>query len=190
MALRISIRSLASRLAQRLIHEKHLGMDDKWPGQGHSSLLAAGQALRQAVLVFVDFYHLQNFIHLAPSCALFGTFADFQAVFHVLAYRQVGEDGIALEHHADVPFLGRNIVDDLVVKFDGSPSMLLNPGNHAQQSGLAAPGGPQQVKEFPIFYKGGQVRYDGRIPIFLLHCRFQLKHSYVSPPPSKTVGET
>ena len=159
---------LGVQIGQRLIHEKHLGMDDNGPGQGHSLLLAAGQALRQAVLVFVDFYHLKNFIHPILH-VLLRHLADFQAVFHVLAYRQVGEDGIALKHHADVPFLGRNIVDDLVVKFDGSPLDAVKPGNHAQQSGLAAPGGPQQGKEFPIFYKGGQVRYDGRIPIFFYY---------------------
>ena len=102
--------------------------------------------------IFVDFYRLQDFIHTLLHVLLWHL-ADFQAIFHVLADRQMGEDGIALEHHADVPFLGRNIVDDLVVKFDGSPSMLLNPAIMRSRVVLPGTGGPQQGKEFPIFIK-------------------------------------
>ena len=159
---------LGIQIGQRLIHEKHLGMDDNGPGQGHSLLLAAGQALWQTVLIFVDFYRLQDFIHTLLHVLLWHL-ADFQAIFHVLADRQMGENGIALEHHADVPFLGRNIVDDLAVKFDAPPFDTVKPGNHAQQSGLAASGWPQEGEEFPIFYKSGQVRYDSHVPIFFHH---------------------
>ena len=125
------------QIGQRLIHKKHLGMDDNGPCQGHSLLLAAGQTLRQTVLVFVNFYHPQDLIHPLLHLVLWHL-ADFQAIFHILTDRQVGEYSIALEHHADVSFLGRYIIDDLVVKLDGSSLYAVKPGNHAQQGGLAA----------------------------------------------------
>ena len=140
-------------------------MDNNGPCQGNSLLLAAGQTLRQTVLVFINFYHLQDFIHPLLHVVLWHL-ADFQAILHILTDRQMGKDGIALEHHADVPFLGRYIIDDLVVKLNGSPFYAVKSGNHAQQGGFAASGWSQQGKEFTIFYIGGQVRYNGQVPIF------------------------
>ena len=64
----------------------------------------------------------------------------------------MGEDGVVLEHHADISLMGFQIVDDLVVEADFPAIHAVKPCYHPEQGGLAASGGPQQCKKFALFY--------------------------------------
>ena len=54
----------------------------------------------------------------------------------------MGENGIVLEHHADIPFVGLQVIDNLVVKADFSAVHAVKTRYHSKQRGLAASGGP------------------------------------------------
>jgi hypothetical protein len=63
----------------------------------------------------------------------------------------VGEDGVALENHADVALIGGNLVDYLVAEADFALFDGVETGDHAKQGGLTAAGGAQQGEEFTGF---------------------------------------
>ena len=54
----------------------------------------------------------------------------------------MGENGVVLEHHAHVPLVGGNAVDDLAVNPDFTALNGIESYNHAQQGGFPASGGP------------------------------------------------
>ena len=62
----------------------------------------------------------------------------------------MGEYGVILEHHADVPLVGGQGVDHLFVKADLAPIHRIEAGDHAQQGGFSTAGGTQQGKELPL----------------------------------------
>ena len=134
-------------------------MDDDGTGQRHALLLAAGKALGQAVLVFVDMHQGEHFIGALFHFVL-GHVAQPEAVFDIPAHGQMGEDGIALEHHADVALVGGQVVDDLIAKGNGAAFDGVKARNHAQQRSFAAAGGAQQREELAVFDVGGQIGND------------------------------
>src|SRR5688500_2977520 len=64
--------------------------------------------------------------------------------------RHVGVQGIALEHHRDLPDPGREAVDHLASDQDLPFGGLLESGDHAKERGLAAPGRPEQYQELAL----------------------------------------
>ena len=69
---------------------------------------------------------------------------------HVLVNGHVGEQGVVLEDHGDVPLRGVDIVHELAVDVELPVGDFLQPRDHAQRRGLAAAGGPDQHDEFLI----------------------------------------
>jgi hypothetical protein len=57
---------------------------------------------------------------------------------------------VVLEDHGDVAVAGGQCVDDLVSDTDDALGDLLEPGDHPERGGLAAPGGPHQDHELPV----------------------------------------
>ncbi|MNT78909.1 hypothetical protein D3C72_2181940 [compost metagenome] len=55
---------------------------------------------------------------------------------------------VALEHHGNAALGGRHFVHALAVDQEVSPGDRLEPGNHAQQGGLAAAGRADEDEEF------------------------------------------
>ena len=62
----------------------------------------------------------------------------------------MGENGIVLEHHADVPLAGVFIVDPLFVEIKVAALNGVKAGDHTEQGGFAAAGGTQQGKELAV----------------------------------------
>ena len=52
----------------------------------------------------------------------------------------MGIQGVALEHHGDVPVLGLHVVHQLAVDVQLAAGDILQPGDHPQGGGLAAAG--------------------------------------------------
>ena len=71
--------------------------------------------------------------------------ADFQAVADIVGDVHVGKQRIGLEHHADIAPLDRHARDVGVVEQHAAAGIRrLQPGDDAQQGGLAAAGGAEQ----------------------------------------------
>ena len=75
------------------------------------------------------------------------------------------EDRVILENHADIALVGRDIVDDLSVKSDGSAFNGVKARNHAQQSRFAASGRTEQRKELAFLHIQIQVGDNGVIAV-------------------------
>ena len=96
-----------------------------------------------------------------------GKGAVFEPELHVFAHRQVGEDRVILEHHADVA-LGRvQVVDAGAVKIEIPALDGVEAGDHAQQGRLAAAGRPKKGKKFPAADVQVQVLDNGIAAVFL-----------------------
>ena len=67
-----------------------------------------------------------------------GKFLQPKTEGHVLEYGHMGVEGVILEHHRDVPILGRHVVDQLVADINLARGGFLEPGDHAQGRALAA----------------------------------------------------
>ena len=88
-------------------------------------------------------------VHQARDLGV-GQPADAQPELEVLAHRHVRIERVALEHHGDVAVLGRDVVHDPPVDADGAGGDLLEPGDQAEDGGLAAAGRTDQHQELVI----------------------------------------
>ena len=158
---------LGVQIAQRLVHQQHVRLDDQRTGQRHALLLAARQILRQPVGVLLDLHDLQKAVCL-PGDLILGGLAVLQTVGHILGHGHVGENGVVLEHHADVALAGLLVVDALLVEIEVAALNGIEARDHAQQRGLAAAGGPQQRKQLSVAYLQIQPLDDGGVPVLLL----------------------
>jgi hypothetical protein len=59
----------------------------------------------------------------------------------------VREQGIVLEHHADVALVRREVVDRLAVELDAAVGRHLESREHHQRGGLAGAGWPEERQE-------------------------------------------
>ena len=100
------------QIAQRLVQQENLRHFHQSPGNGHPLLLAAGKLAGLALQQALDLHQLRRlqslFVHL-----LLGKFVlplpVFQGEPDVLQHRQMGIQGIVLEHQPHPPVLRRQI---------------------------------------------------------------------------------
>src|SRR5690606_40700543 len=69
---------------------------------------------------------------------------------YVVGDRHVRVQGVVLEHHGDVPVLGRQVRDVAVADADGAAVHVLQAREHAEGGGLAATGGTDEDEELPV----------------------------------------
>ena len=133
--------------AERLVQQQHLGFDRQRARQRDALPLAAGELVRVAVGQPVELHQLEQLEHLAPD--LLGG-RPLRAPLHpqpegdVLEHGHVPEQRVVLEHEADLPLAHVAVGGILAVEQHGAAVGHLEPGDHAQQRGLAAPGRPEQ----------------------------------------------
>ena len=58
--------------------------------------------------------------------------------------------GVGLEHHGDVSFCGRDIVDQLIIKIDCTASWAFQARDHAQCCRFSAAAGTEKCEELLI----------------------------------------
>jgi len=111
--------------------------------------LATRQLMRVALGEVIQLHQLQRLGH--ALVAVVGTdLLHAQAEGHVLFDGHVGEQRIALEHHADAALLRAQGHDVLAVEEDLAAIYRRQPGDAAQQRGLAATGRAEQGDEFAL----------------------------------------
>ena len=119
------------------------------PANGHPLALAAGEGLGLAVQVLGDVQGLRRLLDPAVNLRRVHL-PQLQGKSHVLVNRHMGIEGIALEHHGDVPVFRLHIVHQLPVDVQLAAGDLLQAGNHPQRGGLTAAGGADKDDELLV----------------------------------------
>src|SRR5207245_4894932 len=137
---------------------KCLGLTHNGAAHGDALSLAAGEGLGETVEQRRD---AENLRRLADALVDLGLriFPQFQSECHVFIDRHVRVERVVLEHHRDVAVLGLDLIDDLAVDRNGPAGNFLQPGNHAQGRGFAAPGRPDQHDKLLVFDGEADVVY-------------------------------
>ena len=99
---------LLVKRAQWLVHEHQLGLVDQGAGHGDPLLLSTRKLARPAALESPQLDHVESAIDL-PGFIRSRQLARAQREGEVLVDGHVREQGIVLEHHADVAFVGRHV---------------------------------------------------------------------------------
>ena len=102
-----------------------------------------------------------------------------QAEGDVLEHVQVGVEGVVLEHHGDVAVARAHAVDGLAVDRDRAAVGVLQPGDGAQEGGLAAARGADEDAELAF----GDVEVDAAqgvdlAVVFLQAADGQARHAF------------
>jgi hypothetical protein len=116
-------------------------------GQRDALALTARQLGREAVGQPVQLHQLQQVVHLGTDDLFRRPLAarlHAQAESHVVEHAHVAEQRVVLEHEADVAFAHMGVGGVLAVEQHAAAVRRLEPGDDAQQRGLAAAGRAQQ----------------------------------------------
>jgi hypothetical protein len=97
---------LAIQRAQRLVEQHDLGLEDEGAGEGDPLLLSAGQLARPSPLEAREADETQGFLDPPPDLGL-PEAPHRERKGDVVEHRHVREQGVALEHQADVAFRRR-----------------------------------------------------------------------------------
>ena len=161
---------LRVQVGKGLVHQQHVGLDDDGPGKGDTLLLAAGHVLGLPVAKRGNLHHVEHLLH-APCLLRILDVPLFQTERHILERRHMGEHGIVLEDHADVPLVAGDVVDALPVEEEIASLDGIETGNHAQQRGLAASRRAEQREELTLLDVQAQIRNDDIPAICLARMR-------------------
>ena len=125
--------------AQRLVQQQHRRLEDQRPRQGDALLLPAGHLVGAAAGVLGEPHQLERLGHARVAGLPVEVLAPPQAVRDVLLHVEVREERIALEDGVDRALVGRALRHVDAVEEDPAIRGLLEPAEHAQRGGLAAP---------------------------------------------------
>ncbi len=137
------------KITQRLIEQQHFRFEDQRPGQRHALLLAAGDLIHIAIVKALQVHHRQRLFDAGFDLPT--RYAEhLQAVADVLAQRHVREQGVRLEHHADITLLNGAVGHVLAVDKDLPAGGLFQPGDQTQYRGFTAAGRAEQRYHLPL----------------------------------------
>ena len=159
---------LCIEVGERLVHQKHLRLHNDGARQRDALLLAAGELVGIAILVLRDLHGFHDLFHTALDLVL-GELFVFQTVLDVAVDGHVREDGVALEHHAEIALIDGYIVDHLVVKRNGAGLNGVKTGDHAEKRCFAAAARPKQREQLAGTDVDGQVADDDVVLIRLFN---------------------
>ena len=136
------------------------------PGNGHTLLLAAGQLLGLAVHQLLDLHQLRR-LQRHVGHLLTGELVLARPVFQgkgdILPHRQVGVQGIILEHQPHAPVFRGQVGNVVVSKEDTAGGGLLQSGEQVQRGGLAAARGAQQTQQHAVGNLKGEIVYGDNV---------------------------
>ena len=141
------MRSLASRLDKRLVHQHQRRLDHDRARDGHALLLSARKLAGQLVLLPGELHELQCMRDARRDFGV-GQPAHLEAEADVLRDRHVRKQRVVLEHHAEAALFRRQRVDARLVEPDAAARQLHQAGDAVERRRLAAAGRPEQRDEF------------------------------------------
>ena len=175
---------LGVQVGKRLVHQKDGGLFHHGAGQGHALALAAGQGTGHAVQIIRQAHLLGGVGHQLGPFRL-GDLVVFQAEFDVVLHGHGGIDGVVLEHHGHAPLAGGNLRDVGAVDQNGAGGLGADAGDHAQQRGLAAAGGPYQNGKRAVLNVQVQIPDDrGAVKRFGNILKIDRCHKFPTPLPA------
>ena len=154
---------LGVQIGQRLVHTDDGGVRHQCAGDGHALLLAAGQLGHSLLQLLVAQVHLAGDVpHTLVDLCLF-RLLDLQAEGDIVVDGHGGEQGVALEHDADVAVFDGDVGDVPILHHHGALHRIDEAGDGAQGGGLAAAGRAKEREEFTLLHmdvdavQGGEV---------------------------------
>ena len=141
------------QVGKGLVQQQHPGHFHQGPGNGHPLLLTAGELTGLALHQSVDLHQLCRIQNPASHFLLAEfllAFQIFQREADVLLHRQVGVQGVVLEHQTHPPLLRRQVGHVLVAEENLPGGGLLQAGDHIKGGAFAAARGPQQADELAV----------------------------------------
>jgi len=119
------------------------------PPDRHALALAARELPGLALEQLLDAQDLGGLLHPLGDLGL-GELPHLEPEGHVVVHAHVRIERIVLEHHRDVPVLGRQVVHDPVAYGDLAGRDLLETRDHAEGGGLAAAGRAHEDHELLV----------------------------------------
>ncbi len=147
--LQLDLQFLAQLLVERrkrLVHEDHVGLEDDRPRDRHALPLAAGQLVDAPIGEPLHLHRRQHGL-AAPVPFRPADTAQLQGIGDVLANAHVGEQRVALEHHAHVAPMRRDAQDFPPIDADAAGVGIGEAGDRHQQRCLARPRRPEKRHE-------------------------------------------
>ena len=140
---------LGVEVGERFVEEEHLRLAHDGAAHRHALALAARKLARVAREVVGQPEDGGRLVH-PPLDRLGRLVGQLQAERHVVLHGHVRVEGVVLEHHRDVPFLGGDVVDHPVADTDLPAGDFLEPRDHAEQGGLPAARRADQDAELAV----------------------------------------
>ncbi len=133
-------------VGERLVEQEDARVADDGAADGDALALAAGELLGLAVEQVGDLQDAGRV--LDPRLGGLGVdLRQLEAEAHVVVDGHVRVERVGLEHHRDAALGRRQVVDDLVADQQLARGDVLEPGDQAQQGGLAAARGADEDHE-------------------------------------------
>ena len=137
------------QVADRFVKQIQVRLLDDGAADRHALLLAAADLLHRPVEELLDAEQPGRVFH--PAVGVFARdVADLQGIGEIVAYGEMGIEGIALEHHPDMPLAGREPRDFLAADPDLAVIESLQSGDDAHQGRFAAAGRAQEAKQLAV----------------------------------------
>ncbi|MNF61107.1 hypothetical protein D3C84_427430 [compost metagenome] len=131
---------------QRLIQQQQAWPGHQGAGEGHALALTARQLVRVTRGKVIELHQFEHFCD-AFAAVIGIDLLHAQAEGDVLFHGHIGEQCIALEHHADPAFLRAHRHDIGTIEQDFAAIHRSQAGDAAQQGGFAATGRAEQGDE-------------------------------------------
>ena len=158
---------LGVEIAERLVEQEGRGMADHGAAQRHALLLAARELAGFACQQLSDIERLGGLGHFARDAGAGGARAGQQRTqprqtlpgveaahgqrqADILGHGHMRIERVGLEHHGDVAVARRQVVDAPAADVDFAAVVPFQPGDDAQQGGLAAARGAEQRQELAV----------------------------------------
>ena len=145
---------LGIQRTKRLIEQQHLRLHRQGTSQGNALALSARELRRVAVCQPVQLHQAQQVMHLLLDHGLRGSCCfgfHAQAKGHVVKHTHVAKQRVMLKHKAHVALAHVFVGGVCAVEQDVPLVSSFQPGDDAQQRGLAAARGAQQGDKFAGF---------------------------------------
>ena len=142
---------LGIQSAKGFIQQQHLRLHGQGAGQGDALALAARQLGRKALGHPVQLHQREQLHHPGADLRLAGALffgLHAQAKGHVVKHGHVLEQGVVLKHKTHAALAHMHPCGVLPGKVDAAAVRRFQPGDDAQQRGLAAARRPQQSHQF------------------------------------------
>ena len=134
---------------ERLVEQQHLRARRERPGERDPLLLTAGKLGRAARGEIQELDHRQHFAGAAVG-VLLGPALAAQPEGDVFEHGHVQEQRVLLEHGVDRPSMRRQRRDVFAMQPDRAGADVFEPGDAAQERGLAAAGGSEEREELAV----------------------------------------